>query len=87
MSKVFRGGGEGEVGQAYVVTFDLCVCMKAFPLIWTFKYENHILMIGTFHAMCAYLIMVVLQMLLLNMRSFMQRKKGNLQRLHSSKTI
>lgn len=33
-----------EVGQAYVVTtFDLCVCMKAFPLIWTFKYENHIL--------------------------------------------
>ena len=36
--------GGKEVGQAYVVTtFDLCVCMKAFPLIWTFKYENHIL--------------------------------------------
>jgi hypothetical protein len=43
MSKVFRGGG-GEVDQEYVVTtFDLFLCMKVFPLIWTFKYGNHIL--------------------------------------------
>lgn len=50
-----------EVGQEYVVTtFDLGVCMKALPLIWnnTARYEKHIIMIGTFHLICAYLRMV-----------------------------
>ncbi|MCG7882443.1 MAG: hypothetical protein JAY96_12745 [Candidatus Thiodiazotropha endolucinida] len=50
-----------EVGQTYVITtFDLGVCMKAFPLIWNNpqKYANHIVMIGTFHLVCAYLKML-----------------------------
>ena len=50
-----------EVGQTYTVTtFDLGVCMKAFPIIWNNpgKYEDHIVMIGTFHLICAYLKMV-----------------------------
>ncbi|KAL5013682.1 hypothetical protein ScPMuIL_007952 [Solemya velum] len=50
-----------EVEQEYVVTtFDLGVCMKALPLIWntTVKYQKHIVMIGTFHLICAYLRMV-----------------------------
>ena len=41
-----------EVGQKYVITtFDLGVCMKAYPLVWNnpMKYDNHIIMIGTFH--------------------------------------
>lgn len=47
-----------EVGQQYVITtFDLGVCMKAFPLVWNSpeKYKNHIIMIGTFHLICAYM--------------------------------
>ena len=47
-----------EVGQTYTVTtFDLGVCMKAFPIIWNNpgKYKDHIVMIGTFHLICAYL--------------------------------
>ena len=50
-----------EVGQTYTVTtFDLGVCMKAFPIIWNNpeKYKDHIVMIGTFHLICAYLKMV-----------------------------
>ncbi len=46
-----------EVGQEYVITtFDLGVCMKAFPLIWknSERYKQHIIMIGSFHATCAY---------------------------------
>jgi hypothetical protein len=45
-------------GQTYVITtFDLGVCMKAYPLVWNnpAKYDNHIIMIGTFHLACAYL--------------------------------
>ena len=51
----------GEVGQEYVITtFDLGVCMKAFPLIWNIpiRYEKHIILIGTFHLACAYLKMI-----------------------------
>ena len=47
-----------EVGcQEYVITtFDLGVCMKAYPLIWTKPgYEKHIIMIGSFHLIGAYL--------------------------------
>lgn len=50
-----------EVGQQYVIsTFDLGVCMKAYPLIWNdpVKYKNHIVLIGTFHLMCAYFKMI-----------------------------
>lgn len=50
-----------EVGQEYVITtFDLGVCMKAYPLIWAAekRYEKHIVMIGTFHLVCAYLKML-----------------------------
>ena len=47
-----------EVGQTYVLTtLDLGVCMKAFPLTWNApeKYANHIILIGTFHLVCAYM--------------------------------
>ena len=50
-----------EVGQEYVITsFDLGVCMKAYPLVWNYpkRYENHIIMIGTFHLACSYLNMI-----------------------------
>ncbi|KAL5014823.1 hypothetical protein ScPMuIL_000962 [Solemya velum] len=50
-----------EVGQEYVfTTFDLGVCMKAYPLVWNNaeRYRKHIIMIGTFHLICAYLKMV-----------------------------
>ena len=50
-----------EVGQDYVITsFDLGVCMKAYPLVWNYpeKYKNHIVMIGTFHVICAYFKMI-----------------------------
>ena len=50
-----------EVGQKYVITtFDLGVCMKAYPIVWNNpeKYKNHIILIGTFHLTCAYLKMV-----------------------------
>ena len=41
-----------EVGQEYAITtFDLGVCMKAYPLIWKNPecYKKHIIMIGSFH--------------------------------------
>ena len=47
-----------EVGQEYVITtLDLGACMKAFPLIWnnSDQYKQHIILIGTFHTICAYL--------------------------------
>ena len=50
-----------EVGQDYVITtFDLGVCMKAFPIIWKNpgRYEKHIILTGTFHLACAYLKMI-----------------------------
>ena len=50
-----------EVGQEYTVTtFDLGVCMKAYPLIWNQpdKYRKHIIMVGTFHLVGAYLKMI-----------------------------
>ena len=50
-----------EVGQEYTLTsFDLGVCMKAYPLIWNNpeKYQKHIIMIGTFHLVCAYFKMI-----------------------------
>ena len=46
-----------EVGQFWVYsTFDLGVCMKAFPLIWNFpeKFNRHIVMVGTFHLTMGY---------------------------------
>ena len=50
-----------EVGQIYTVpTFDLGVCMKAYPIIWNNpeRYKNHSVMIGTFHLICAYMRMI-----------------------------
>ena len=50
-----------EVGQKYVITtFDLGVCMKAYPLVWNNSalYDEHIIMIGSFHVVCAYLKMI-----------------------------
>ncbi len=34
--------------------------MKAYPIIWNQpkKFEDHIIMIGTFHAVCAYFKMI-----------------------------
>ena len=54
-----------KVGQKYVVTtFDLGVCMKAYPIIWNQpkKFEDHINMIGTFHVVCTYFKMIVKKM-------------------------
>ena len=48
-------------GQQYVITtFDLGVCMKAYPLLFNnpLKYKNHIILIGTFHLICAYFKMI-----------------------------
>ena len=50
-----------EVGQTYTITtFDLGVSMKALPLICNnpIKYKNHIVMVGTFHLVCAFLKMI-----------------------------
>ena len=50
-----------KVGQSIVITtFDLGVCMKAYPLVWNnpVKYKNHIIMIGTFHLISAYFKMI-----------------------------
>ena len=50
-----------EVGKQYVITiFILGVCMRAYPPIWNHsqRYENHIVMIGTFHLACAYMKML-----------------------------
>ena len=53
--------GTKEVGQNYVITsFDLGVCMKAYPLVWSKpdRYKHHIITIGSFHLICAYLKML-----------------------------
>ena len=50
-----------EVKQESVITtFDLGVYMKAYPLIWNNpnKYQKHVVLIGTFHLVCAHLKMV-----------------------------
>ena len=50
-----------EVGQHFVyTTFDLGVCMKAYPLIWSLPYnfDRHIVLIGTFHLIMGYLNMM-----------------------------
>ena len=47
-----------EVGQRYAITtFDLGVCMKAYPILWKSPdtYKDHIVIIGSFHTVCAYL--------------------------------
>ena len=47
-----------ELGQNYIITtFDMGVCMKAFPLIWQNpeRYKKHIVLIGTFHLECAFM--------------------------------
>ncbi len=54
-----------EVGQKYVITtFDLGVCMKAYPITWNSpkRYEKHIILIGTFHLACAYMRMIGVKM-------------------------
>ena len=54
-----------EVGQEYhIVTYDLGVCFKAYPLIWNHpgKYKKHIVLIGTFHIVCAYMKMMAKKM-------------------------
>ena len=50
-----------EANRKYVMaTYDLVVCMKTFPIIWNEprKYKNHIIMIGSFHILCAYMNMI-----------------------------
>ena len=50
-----------EVGQDFVITtFDRGDCMKTYPLIWNnpLRYQKHIVMIGSFHVICAYLKML-----------------------------
>ena len=50
-----------EVSQKYVVTtFDLGLCMKVYPIIWKSPdfYDDHIVMIRSFHLICAYLKMI-----------------------------
>ena len=50
-----------EVGQKYTITtFDLGVCMKAYPLLFNDpeKYKDHIVLIGSFHTTMAYLKMI-----------------------------
>ena len=52
---LFSEQGAREVGQKYVVTtFDLGVCMKAYPIIWNQpkKFEDHIIMIGVLCCVC-----------------------------------
>lgn len=54
-----------EVGQDYhIVTYDLGVCLKAYPLLWNYpnKYNKHIVLIGTFHIVCAYMKMLAKKM-------------------------
>ena len=53
MPSLFRTrskGGRTKVG----------VCMKAYPIIWNQPktFEDHIIMIGTFHVVCAYFKMI-----------------------------
>ena len=40
--------------------FDIGVCIKAHPLLWNspVRYQKHIVVIGSFHAVCAYIKMV-----------------------------
>lgn len=50
-----------HVGQTYTVTtFDVCVVMKAMPIIWKNPecYKNHVILIGTFHIILNYLNML-----------------------------
>ena len=50
-----------EVSKRYTITtFDLGVCMKAYPILWKNPdtYKGHIVMIGSFHTVCAHLKMV-----------------------------
>ena len=50
-----------EVSQEYTITtFDLGVCMKAYPIILynPQRYSKHVVLIGTFHSVCAYMKMV-----------------------------
>ena len=41
-------------------TYDLGVCMKAYPLVWNFpdRFKRHSILIGTFHLNMAYLKMI-----------------------------
>ena len=50
-----------KVGQKYAVTtFDLGLCIKVYPIIWKSShfYDDHIVIIGSFHLICAYLKMI-----------------------------
>ena len=50
-----------EVQQRYtIITFDLGVCMKAYPITWNNpeRYQNHIILIGTFHLACGFMKML-----------------------------
>ena len=50
-----------EVGQEYTITtFDLGVCMKAYPIVWNnpHRYSKHIILLGTFNLVIAYFKMV-----------------------------
>ncbi len=50
-----------EVQQEYTITtFDLGVCMKAYPVVLNDpdRYTKHIILIGTFHLTCAYFLMI-----------------------------
>ena len=62
-----------EVGQKYAITtFDLGVCMEAYPIIWKSPdfYSDHIVMIWSFHLCCVYLKIIGKKMKGLDSRIF-----------------
>ena len=43
-----------------ITTYDLGVVMKALPIIWNDpeRYNKHVILVGTFHLLCAYMKML-----------------------------
>jgi hypothetical protein len=60
MPSLFRTRSKGGKTKVYGNNFDLGVCMKAYPVIWNQpkKFEDHIIMIGTFNVVCTYFKMI-----------------------------
>ena len=63
-----------EIGQEYIITtFDLGVCMKAYPITWSGpqRYSKDIILLGTFHLVWAYLKMVGKKMAATGLEDFL----------------
>ena len=54
--KIAEDATKEAVQEYIVITFDIGVCMKAYPLVWNnpYRYKKYILLIGTFHLICAF---------------------------------